>query len=73
MNIEAANVFVCILLSVGFFTLVLPLAVVLVKLRKIAKSQPETALILAGLVILTGTLFAIYIVGLGSVAFGGYL
>ncbi|HCF56430.1 MAG TPA: hypothetical protein DFS52_00335 [Myxococcales bacterium] len=70
MNIEAAIVFMVILLGVGFVLLVLPLAVVLAGLPKLWKEQKGVAVFLLALVGLTAFFFAIFIAGLTQITFG---
>ncbi|MCL5961923.1 MAG: hypothetical protein M1358_21865 [Chloroflexi bacterium] len=69
MRAEPATVLVVILGSVGFFFLVLPLMVVLARLAAVWRTDRVTGLILAGVVVLTGLFFALFLVGLGMIAF----
>ncbi|MDA8187424.1 MAG: hypothetical protein M0T85_04715 [Dehalococcoidales bacterium] len=69
MRTEPATVLVVILGSIGFFFLVLPLMVVLANLAEVWRTDRVIGLILAGVVVLTGLFFALYLVGLGMIAF----
>lgn len=70
MNIEAAIVFMVILLGVGFVLLLLPLATVLAGLPKLWKEQKGVAVFLLALVGLTAFFFAIFFAGLAQITFG---
>ncbi|MHB0867915.1 MAG: hypothetical protein ACYC66_05750 [Chloroflexota bacterium] len=68
MKTEPAVVMVIILGSVGFFFLLLPLAVVLARLRAVWQSDRGTGLVITGMVLLTAFFFALLIVGFVAVA-----
>ncbi|MGI5861036.1 MAG: hypothetical protein ACOX6T_03155 [Myxococcales bacterium] len=70
MNIEAAIVFMVILVGVGFFLLVLPLATVLAGLPKVWKAHKGVAAFLLALVGVTALLFALFLAGLAQITFG---
>lgn len=69
MRTEPATVLVVILGSIGFFFLVLPLMVVLANLAAVWRTDRLIGLILAGVVVLTDLFFALYLIGLGMIAF----
>lgn len=71
MRVEPATILVVELGSIAFFFLVLPLAVVLANLPRVWRRNAITGAILGGVVALTGLLFAIYLVGIAIIAFGG--
>ncbi|MGE5617864.1 MAG: hypothetical protein ACM3US_01255 [Sphingomonadaceae bacterium] len=64
MKTEPAVVMVIILGSVGFFFLLLPLGVVLAKLKAVWQSDRRTGVVVSGVVLLTGFFFTLFIVGL---------
>lgn len=71
MKNEPAVILVIILGSFGFFFLLLPLAVVLARLRALWRSDPRTGLVVSGVVVLTGIFFALLILGFVAVAVTG--
>ncbi len=71
MKTEPAILLVIALGSVFFFLLLLPLGVVLARLRALLASDRGTGLVILGVVVLTLAFFALYIVGLVAVAFSG--
>jgi hypothetical protein len=71
MSIEAAIVMIVVLAGLSFFFLLLPLGVVLTRLRAVWRERRGTAILLAGLVVLTGFFFVVLFIGLAGVVFGG--
>jgi len=68
---EPATILVIEIGSVGFFLLVLPLAIVLARLHTVWQADRGTGLVLSGVVVLTGIFFALYFVGLVALTFTG--
>jgi len=70
VKIEAATVLVVILGSLGFFLLFVPLVVVLVNLPRVWKRSRRMGAFLAGIVLLTGVFFILFIAGLLAITVG---
>jgi hypothetical protein len=66
---EPATILVVELGSIGFFFLVMPLLVVLSRLPRIWLRSRAVGLILAFIVVLTGVLFALYLVAIAIITF----
>jgi hypothetical protein len=71
MKVEPATILVVLLGSVTFFLLLLPLAVVLARVRAVWRADRGTGVVLAGVIIFTGIFFILFFVGLVLVTFTG--